>query len=110
MLRQLSLRTRLVLGVLVLATAGLFAADAATYTSLRSFLVQRIDKTLDADEHSYDRGVGFGHGGDRDPGPGPGPAGAQSAVFVQYRATDGKTVLETRQSGSSGDANASSPP
>ena len=65
MLRQLSLRTRLVLGVVVLAAAGLAAADAATYTSLRSFLVQRVDKTLEADHPE-----GSGGGGEHRPGPG----------------------------------------
>ncbi len=46
--RRLSLRSRLVLGVLVLATIGLFAADLATYTSLRSFLIGRTDSSLQA--------------------------------------------------------------
>ena len=49
MLGRLSLRARLVLGVLVLAAVGLVAADVATYTSLRSFLFDRTDNTLDAD-------------------------------------------------------------
>ena len=48
MLSRLSLRTRLILGVIVLAGAGVVAADVATYTQLRSFLVQRIDNTLTA--------------------------------------------------------------
>jgi two-component system, OmpR family, sensor kinase len=42
----MSLRTRLVLGVIVLAAIGLFAADVATYSSLRSFLFGRVDSTL----------------------------------------------------------------
>ena len=46
--RHLSLRSRLVLGVLVLATIGLVAADLATYTSLRSFLIRRTDTSLQA--------------------------------------------------------------
>jgi two-component system, OmpR family, sensor kinase len=53
MLKRLSLRTRLVLGVLAVATVGLVVADVATYTSLRSFLFDRVDSTLD-DDH---RGV-----------------------------------------------------
>ena len=48
MLRNLSLRSRLVLGVLALATVGLIAADLATYTSLRSFLIDRTDASLQA--------------------------------------------------------------
>jgi two-component system OmpR family sensor kinase len=49
--RHLSLRSRLVLGVLVLATIGLVAADLATYTSLRSFLISRTDSSLQAAHH-----------------------------------------------------------
>jgi two-component system OmpR family sensor kinase len=46
-LARLSLRARLVVGVIVLAGVGLVAADVATYSSLRSFLVQRTDSSLD---------------------------------------------------------------
>ena len=52
-LNRLSLRARLLLGVFVLAAVGLVAADAATYASLRSFLLDRVDKTLE---------IGHGHG------------------------------------------------
>lgn len=45
--RRLSLRVRLLLGVFVLAAAGLVAADAATYASLRSFLLDRVDAALE---------------------------------------------------------------
>src|SRR5207245_2167171 len=45
-LRRLSLRTRLVLGLLVLATTGLVAADIATYKSQESFLFGQTDRTL----------------------------------------------------------------
>jgi two-component system OmpR family sensor kinase len=48
MLANLSLRARLLLGVVVLAAIGLAAADVATYRSLRSFLIQRTDNSLDA--------------------------------------------------------------
>ena len=47
----MSLRTRLVLGVLALAVIGLVSADVATYTSLRSFLYQRTDSALTSDHH-----------------------------------------------------------
>jgi two-component system OmpR family sensor kinase len=46
MRRRLSLRARLLLGVIVLAAVGLAIADGVTYTSLRSFLVHRTDTTL----------------------------------------------------------------
>src|SRR5262245_44195890 len=66
MLRRLSLRTRLVLGLLVLAAAGLVVADIATYKSQESFLVDQTDQTLQnahqiADEPGDgDRGGGGG--------------------------------------------------
>ncbi len=95
MLQRLSLRARLVLGVLLLAAAGLAAADIVTYTSLRSFLIQRTDNTLDADHDSFRHRGGFGPGG-RGPGGfgGRGPGG-QANVFVQYRTQDGTTILGT---------------
>ena len=49
MLSRLSLRARLLLGVVLLAALGLAAADVATYTALRSFLVGRVDSTLQQD-------------------------------------------------------------
>ena len=36
-------------------SSGLAAADVATYTSLRSFLVQRVDNTLESDHHSFEQ-------------------------------------------------------
>src|SRR5262249_55401299 len=64
-MRRLSLRARLLLGVLVLGAAGLFAADAFTYTSLRSFMLDRVDKTLEADHRGVEHAGlgGFGRGG-----------------------------------------------
>src|SRR5437867_13051922 len=83
MLRGLSLRTRLVLGVIVLAAAGLVAADAVTYASLRSFLLDRTDTALAQDAHAVE-GAHFGRNG-------PGPRG----FFVQLRTRDGSGVVQT---------------
>jgi two-component system OmpR family sensor kinase len=47
-LSRLSLRARLLLGVVLLTALGLVAADVATYTSLRSFLVHQVDVRLEA--------------------------------------------------------------
>src|SRR5262249_47003536 len=77
---RLSLRARLLLGVLVLATVGLVAADAVTYTSLRSFLLDRVDSTLDADHQGASR-ARFGPGGGP-PGGGPRAFGSD---HVQWR-------------------------
>jgi two-component system OmpR family sensor kinase len=59
-LSRLSLRARLLLGVVLLAALGLVAADAGTYASLRPFLVHQVDARLEA-----------GHGGVEGEGPPP---------------------------------------
>ncbi len=69
-MRRLSLRTRLVLGLLVLATAGLVAADIATYKSQESFLMDQTDATLETDHRLADQFLG-GRGSR------PGPDGGQ---------------------------------
>jgi two-component system, OmpR family, sensor kinase len=43
---RISLRTRLLVGVIVLAGVGLVAADVATYSALSSYLVDQVDNTL----------------------------------------------------------------
>jgi two-component system OmpR family sensor kinase len=45
-LSRLSLRTRLLVGVIVLAGVGLVAADVATYSALSSYLLGQVDNTL----------------------------------------------------------------
>src|SRR5436305_709425 len=89
----MSLRARLVLGLLVLAALGLVAADLATYGSLRSFLVQRLDASLQSDHIAVENalgqiqgagGCGLGGGG-----------GVDREAFVQVRSTAGR-VLCTR--------------
>jgi two-component system OmpR family sensor kinase len=85
LLGRLSLRARLVLGVIALAAIGLTAADVATYASLRSFLVQRTDESLQ-DSH-----MGLDHACESDRPPPPG----FSTDFVQLRNANG-TVVCTR--------------
>jgi two-component system OmpR family sensor kinase len=46
LLARLSLRARLIIAVIALAAVGLVAADFATYSSLRSFLIHRTDNSL----------------------------------------------------------------
>jgi two-component system, OmpR family, sensor kinase len=48
MLARLSLRARLILGVIALAASGLLVADVVTYKSLEDFLIQRTDASLQA--------------------------------------------------------------
>ena len=66
MLRRLSLRARLLLGVFLLAAIGLAAADVATYSALRTFLLDRVDSSLRSGhgqiEHSVVGADGDQHG------------------------------------------------
>ena len=62
--RRLSLRARLILGVIALAGIGLVAADVVTYTSLHSFLISRTDDFLDTAHSSAEsalQGPSRGH-------------------------------------------------
>jgi len=79
MLGRLSLRARLLLAVIALATIGLVAANVATYSSLSSFLIDRTDSSLEESAHSLRRP---GSGGPAPPG-----------VAVQVRSLDGAEVL-----------------
>jgi two-component system, OmpR family, sensor kinase len=106
MLDRLSLKARLVLGVIVLSATGLAAADVATYASLRSFLVQRTDESLQDRAHAAERDLMrgcIGRGPDDR-----GPAGASPGDFFQIR-RDGQALC-TRQAAELGGTGALSPP
>jgi two-component system, OmpR family, sensor kinase len=91
MLKAMSLRARLILGVIVLAALGLAVADVATYTSLRSFLFHRTDSTLQTAHPIVEGNVfGTGRGGDR--GRGPVGAGAPGVDYVEVRTLSGLVV------------------
>ncbi len=83
MLGRLSLRARLLLAVLTLATVGLVAADVATYSSLRSFLFDRTDSSLDDSATALVRR----HDGEL--------RFAPPGTFVQVRSLSGGTILAT---------------
>ncbi len=84
----MSLRSRLILGLLVLAAFGLIVADFATYASLRSFLYDRTDSSLDADHREVEQAIG--HSGSCEE-----LLGAVAPdIFVQGRKVNG-TVLFT---------------
>jgi two-component system, OmpR family, sensor kinase len=102
-LRRLSLRARLILGVIVLAAVGLGVADVVTYSSLGSFLIDRTDRSLDA-AHVAAEGALFGPpggrgGGPRSDGESPEepPAGLLTAAvrgdYVEVRRLDGTVVV-----------------
>ena len=71
---RLSLRARLILAVISLAAVGLIAADAVTYSSLRSFEISRTDASLNAAHIAVERPLFQGGRGGPNPGP-PGDAG-----------------------------------
>jgi two-component system OmpR family sensor kinase len=91
-LQRLSLRARLLLGVVVLAAVGLAIADVATYASLRSFLLDRVDSTLESAhaqvEHTAFHGDGA-LGGPLDEHHGP---PAQGVDWYQVRTIAGSVL------------------
>jgi two-component system OmpR family sensor kinase len=97
---RLSLRTRLVLGLLVLAAAGLVVADIATYKSQESFLLDQTDSTLQSEHQFAQRGSG--------PDGGPGPR-LPPDVYVEARSLSTGKVLWHDQ-GTFPGASAASPP
>jgi two-component system, OmpR family, sensor kinase len=98
---RLSLRARLLLGVVALSAVGLTASAVVTYSSLQSFLIHRTDSSLN-DAHQAVEGVflgpAHGQGGpapDNGHGPGPSIADLTASVpgdYVQLRRLDGSVV------------------
>jgi two-component system OmpR family sensor kinase len=78
-----SLRTRLLLALGVVAVAALLAADVATYTSLRTFLLSRVDQGLQQTHGPIEAAVKAGQGCRAQPGSGgePGGGGPQGGGF-----------------------------
>jgi two-component system OmpR family sensor kinase len=89
-LGRLSLRARLVLGVIALGAIGLAVADVATYASLRSFLLDRTDDSLEQShrgiEHEVFKYAGCS-GDDRRL-----PPGVDPGDYVQVRNPDGSVL------------------
>src|SRR5438874_573153 len=56
----MSLRARLLLVLAALSIVGLLAADVATYTSERSFLTRRVDRTATGIAHSIEAQLASG--------------------------------------------------
>ena len=99
--RRLSLRARLILGVVALAGIGLVAADVITYTSLRSFLISRTDDFLDTAHSSAESALHGPNGPDGGSAPQPSPDESPDigqlkarvpGLFVQVRRADGTIV------------------
>lgn len=75
-----SLRARLLLALVLLATVGLAAANIATVAALRGFLVDRVDRSL----RDSARAIG---------GPGAPVGIATHGLAAQIRSLDGRTVV-----------------
>ena len=98
MARRLSLRTRLVLGVTVLAAVGLLAADIATYTALRGFMLDRTDQSLEELPLAEHGAAGAcPHAGRPFPG-------ARSGDYVEVRTAAGEVVCSVTVVESAADA------
>ena len=87
-MRRLSLRTRLVLGLVVLAAAGLVVADVATYKSQESFLFQQTDDNLQNEHQFAEQGRGPN---------GPGGPGLPPGVYIEGRSiADGRLLFQSQ--------------
>jgi two-component system OmpR family sensor kinase len=88
----MSLRRRLIVGMLALAAVALIGADVATYTSLRSFLLTRTDTSLKADHQAVEAVLS----GAASPKACAGLDRVVPGVFVQLRSrTSGRVVCST---------------
>jgi two-component system OmpR family sensor kinase len=99
-LERLSLRARLLLGVIALSAVGLVAADLVTYSKLSSFLIQRTDTALNAAHQAVEGALTRPSRGTGPGGPGPGPDGGIGALtaaapgdYIQLRKLNGSVVV-----------------
>jgi two-component system, OmpR family, sensor kinase len=90
--RSLSLRGRLLAALLVLLACGLAVADLATYVSLRSFLLDRVDQQLAAAHHSVERAVLSLRGRNVDNGALRQLGQIAPGVYGEWRDADGRLV------------------
>ncbi|MEY2421349.1 MAG: two-component system, OmpR family, sensor kinase [Acidimicrobiaceae bacterium] len=88
----MSLRWRLLLAVGAVALLALLTADVATYSSLKSFLYERVDQSLESAHQPLEQSLnGDGHGGH--PGP-PDVVQFAPGTFVELRSSDDAISFE----------------
>jgi two-component system OmpR family sensor kinase len=92
---KLSLRSRLVLGVIALAAVGLAVANVATYASLRSFLIEQVDRDLDESHFSVERDVSR-YGCEHDDGA---PPGTSPGDYIEARDSTGDIFCDRQVTG-----------
>ena len=95
-----SLRARLLLVLAGLAVAGLLVADVVTYAALRSFLVDRVDRTLSASARTLQQPLGAPRL--RRPAGPRGLAELAPGVQIQTRDATGDVIGSTVLSGAAG--------
>src|SRR3954462_13273348 len=84
----MSLRGRLLVAVGAVALVALLAADVATYSSLKNFLYDRVDESLQTAQQGLERGIsGEGPGSPRHGGP-PDAGRFAPGTFVEVRDSD----------------------
>src|SRR3954449_7213586 len=104
----MSLRARLLLVLVGLAVAGLLVADVVTYAALRSFLTDRVDRTLSASARTLQQPLGRrGFADRRDLA---GLAELAPGVQIQTRDANGDVVGSTVLSGAAGAGGPARPP
>ncbi len=85
----MSLRVKLLIGVIVLVFAGLAVSDVVTYTSLKSFLLRRIDQQLvSGADIAADAALSQGHVGPF-PGPDQGATALPQGTFGEVLDSNG---------------------
>jgi two-component system OmpR family sensor kinase len=94
MRRPLSLRARLVIAVIALATVGLAVANVVTYASLRSFLLDRTDQELRESTGGVARELEHGCPTDGRP-----VRGISPGTTIQLRSEDGSVVCSLQATG-----------
>jgi two-component system OmpR family sensor kinase len=91
-----SLRSRLLVALGVVALVALVAADVATYSALKAFLLSRMDQTLQAAHVPIESAL---NGDNNHQGPGPVPGGPNFLqlapdTFIEVRGPGGRVLAE----------------
>ncbi len=89
----MSLRARLLLALAVVSLVGLIVADVVTYSSLRSFLLDRVDQQLASTTIPGLFGPG-GPGSGTSSEPPPAVTRAAAGVSLEVRTSDGEVRIE----------------
>jgi two-component system OmpR family sensor kinase len=92
-----SLRSRLLLALGVVAVAALIAADVATYSALRSFLFSRVDQDLQSSHMQFEQCLTNPDGCNAGMGPGPRAATTGQPVLRAAPGTFVKVIYPSGQ-------------